>query len=82
MVLKDAGRVGNEFPVQISEDIYQKIKTPKKLNIPMVNIKYFQLEYWQSNEQESLYMSPAAVHREHQVRLLKTKNSYIVFFFG
>ena len=34
---------------KVSEDIYRKIKTPKNLNTPMVNIKYFQLEYWQSN---------------------------------
>ena len=48
MVLKYAGRVGNEYPVQISEDISRKIKTPKKVNIPVVNIKYFQLEWWHS----------------------------------
>ena len=67
---------------KVSEDIYRKIKTPKKLNIPMVNIKYFQLEYWQSNEQESLYLAPAAVHRELQVRLLITKHSYIGVVWG
>ena len=44
MVLKYAGRAGNEYPVEIYEDIYRKIKMPKKINIPMVNIKYFQLE--------------------------------------
>ena len=30
MVLQYAGRAGSEYPVQISEDIYRKIKTPKK----------------------------------------------------
>ena len=44
MVLKYAGRAGNEYPLQIYEDIYRKIKTPKKINIPMANINYFQLE--------------------------------------
>ena len=44
MVLKYAGRAGNEYPLQIYEDIYRKIKTPKIINIPMVNIKYFQVE--------------------------------------
>ena len=64
-----------------SEDIYRKIKTVKKLNIPMVNIKYFQLEYWQSNKQENLYLAPAAVHRELYVRLLIIKHSYIEVVF-
>ena len=44
MVLKYAGRAGNEYPLQIYEDIYRKIKMPKIINIPMVNIKYFQVE--------------------------------------
>ena len=82
MALKYAGRVGNEYPVQIYEDIYRKIKTPKKINIPMVNIKYFQLEYWQSIEQERLFLAPAAVRRELQVGLLNTKHSYIEIVSG
>ena len=69
------GRVMNTR-FKVSEDIYRKIKTPKKLNIPMVNIKYFQLKYWQSIEQEKLFLAPAAVHRELQVGLLNTKHSY------
>ena len=70
------GRVMNTR-FKVSEDIYRKIKTPKKLNIPMVNIKYFQLEYWQSIEQKRLFLAPAAVLRELQVGLLNTKHSYI-----
>ena len=44
MVLNYAGRVGNKYPLQIYEDIYQKKKTPKIINISLVNIKYFQIE--------------------------------------
>ena len=44
MDLKYADRVGNEYPLQIYENIYQKIKTHKIINNPLVNMKYFLVE--------------------------------------
>ena len=76
MVLKYAGRAGNEYPLQIYEDIYGKIKTPKIINIPMVNIKYFQHELRHCIQQERLSLPLAARHISIQLRLLIRNKSF------
>ena len=70
MVLKYAGRAGNEYSLQIYEDIYRKIKTPKIINISLVNMKYFLVELRKTVHQQRFLLPAAARHSLLQLGLL------------
>ena len=70
MVLKYIGRASNEYPLQIYEDIYRKIKTPKLINISLISMEYFLVELRKTVYQQWFYVPAAARHILLQLGLM------------